>query len=333
MSVKWGIIGCGDVVVRKSGLAFSEAKNSEIVAVMKRDPEKAKQFAQEHGVRKYYSDVDALLQDEEIDAVYIATPPYVHAEHTIKAAKHGKHVLCEKPMAMSVKECQEMIKACEENEVQLMIAYYRRWYPVAQKMKELLREGKIGQPIFARATILSMYEPQASNWRIDPRIAGGGFLTDVGSHFIDLLIYLIGEAKEVGAVVDTIYLDIEADDSSSLIMRFVTGAQTTMHVVASFYWNISARTNEFEISGTEGKIFATDVETGDLKLFRDGENKEYQLPPPPLTLTRVSLVEDFVRSIITGKKNSVPGEEGLKTAKIIEAAYQSSKRREIVKIS
>jgi len=330
MTVKWGIIGCGDVVEHKSGPAFNKVSGSELIAVMRRDAKKAKDFAQRHGVKKYYSDIDALLKDDEINAVYIATPHYLHAQHTIRAAKYGKHILCEKPMALTVKECEEMIRACEENDVQLMVAYYRRFFPVVEKIKELLREGKIGRPITARAQVFALYHLPAGEsfpWRINPQMAGGGFLTDVGSHRVDLLIYLLGKVREVAAFVDMVHFDFEIEDSSSLIMRFTNGA----HGVASFHWNIATAVDELEIAGTKGRILSTDLASGDLKIYTDQGREKYRLSPPHIT--HLGLVENFVRSIIAGKRNCLPGEEGLKTTKVLEAIYRSSKERKVVRVS
>ncbi len=330
MAIKWGIMGCGDVVEHKSGPAFNEVHGSELIAVMRRDIEKAKDYARRHGVRKYYSDINSLLKDDEIDAVYVATPPYLHAEHTIKIAQHGKHVLCEKPMALTLRECEDMIRACEENRVQLMVAYYRRFFPLVVKMKELLLEGKIGRPITARAQVFALYHPPSDGsfpWRIDPLVSGGGFLTDVGSHRVDLLLHLLGEVQDVVAFTDTVHFDFEVDDSASLMMRFANGA----HAVASFHWNIAAPVDELEIAGTKGRILSTDLAGGELIVYADSGVEEHRLPPP--SITHLGLVENFVKCIMAGRGNDLPGHEGLKTTKILEAAYVSSKTGEVIRIS
>ncbi len=327
--VRWGIIGCGDVVERKSGLAFNKVKGSELIAVMRRDAKKAEDFARRHSLRKYYNDVDALLRDEEINAVYVATPPYLHLEHTVKAAESGKHILCEKPMALTVKECEEMIRVCEENKVQLMIAYYRRFFPVVRKIKKLLQEKRIGQPVIARVEVLAPAE-RSPSWRLDPQTAGGGFLMEFGCHFIDLLTYLLGEVQETAAFVDTLHSNLRVDDSSCLIMRFNSG----IHALVSFHCNIAPQVERLEIVGTEGRILSINPTTsGNLKLITGQGRERYNLPPPDLPLTRVALVENFVHSIMTDKKNLVPGEEGLKTAKVVEAAYRSSESGKKIIIS
>lgn len=333
MDVRWGIIGCGDVVERKSGLAFDKVKRSQLTAVMRRDAEKAKDFARRHGVGKYYSSVEALLRDDEINAIYVATPPYLHCEHTVKAAQSGKHVLCEKPMALTVRECEEMIRACEKNKVQLMVAYYRRFFPVVRRIKKLLEERMIGEPVIARVEVLAPYEPPAegsSAWRLDPQMAGGGFLTDFGCHFLDLLIHLLGDVGNVAAFVDTLHSNFRVDDASCLIMRLKSG----IHALASFDWNVNPQIEKVEIVGSKGRILSTNLTTsGELKLLTDQESESYCLPAPDLPLTRVSMVEHFVNSIITGRRNCLPGEEGLKTVRVVQAAYRSSKERKTITIS
>jgi len=226
MAVRWGILGCGDVADHKGGPALYNVPGSELVAVMRRDEAKAAEFARRHHARRHYGRVDDLLADAEVDAVYVATPPNSHAELTCRAAAAGKHVLCEKPMAMTVAEAQTMIDACAEAGVQLMIAYYRRFWPVALKIREVLGSGVIGTPVFARAQNQSLYRPPedgSTPWRVDPEVAGGGYLMDIGSHRIDLLVGLLGDVAEVRATVDTMTFDIAVDDSSALLMRFANG--------------------------------------------------------------------------------------------------------------
>ncbi len=330
MTVKWGIIGCGNVAEYKSGPALYNVPGSELVAVMRRDAERAADFAQRHGAKRYYSTVEDLLADEEVNAVYVATPPHVHAEHTMLAAQAGKHVLCEKPMALNTAECRQMIAACEEAEVQLSVAYYRRYWPIAQKMKQLLSQQVVGQPTMARIEITGRYQPSPDGpppWRVNPQIAGGGFLTDVGSHRLDLLVYLLGDVREVSAFVDTLSFDIEVDDSASLLLKFENGAQA----VVSCHWNIGAGVDQLEIAGLEGRIYASSVDGGELTVYTSGDSEEYHLSRPEIT--HLNLVEQFVNCLTAGGPNPLPGEEGMKTTAIMEAAYRSSEQRAAVDIS
>jgi len=329
MTVKWGIIGCGSVAEYKGGPALYDAENSELVAVMRRDEKLAADFAQRHGAKRHYSAVGQILADEEVSAVYIATPPHVHAEQTIAAAEAGKHVLCEKPMAMNVTECRSMISACQDNGVQLMIAYYRRFWPIAQKMKQLLDEGAVGRPTMARAHCACLWQPpeEASTfWRIQPEIAGGGFLWDIGAHRLDLLLQMMGDIASLGALVDAVHFDIAVDDSSSLVMQFASGA----HGIGMFYWNVGANIDVLEVAGPGGRLIATDLGAGNLTLIQGDRTEEFHLPPPKIT--HLPLIEHYVQCILSGEPNALPGEEGMKTTAIIEASEKSSKSATFIKL-
>ena len=198
MGHHWG----GDVTEVKSGPAFQKVENSELVAVMRRTGELAEDYARRHQVPKWYDDADALINDPDVDAVYIATPPGAHKEYTIKAAKAGKPIYVEKPMARNVEECQEMIAACEEAGVPLYVAYYRRAQPRFLKIKELLENNAIGDVRFVSTTQYQkasedVMNPESLPWRVQPHLAGGGLFFDLASHTLDLLDFLFGPIQSV----------------------------------------------------------------------------------------------------------------------------------------
>ena len=328
MTVKWGIIGCGSVAERCAP-ALSGVQNSELVGVMRRDIEKAADFARRHGAKRFYGTAEDLLADEEINAVYVATPPDSHAHNTCLAARAGMQVLCEKPMAMTVDEGRRMIDACAEAGVQLMIAYYRRYWPVARKMKELLDAGVIGPPVFARTQCSFLYSPPTNGalfWRTDPKAAGGGFLWDIGSHRLDLLTGLLGDVTAVSAFVETQTFDFDVDDSSAILLRFANGARG----VGLFNWNVAASVDEFEISGSEGRLLARNLQTGKLTLVSGKSERHFDLPPPQCG--QWGLVEEFVDAVESGRPNTLSGEEGLKTNRIIDAACRSSREGRLINI-
>lgn len=197
--IRWGIIGVGDVCEVKSAPAMNLIEGSKLVAVMRRDAQKAKDYAQRHGVPKWYDDADALINDPSVNAVYIATPPDAHAFYTLKAAKAGKPVYVEKPMARTYEECLAMIKACEEAQVPLFTAYYRRLLPNFLKIKSLLDEGAIGDVRYVHILLNKTMQPDIlakivtnNNWRIQPDIAGGGYFFDLAAHQLDMMDYLFG---------------------------------------------------------------------------------------------------------------------------------------------
>lgn len=158
-TLRWGILGCGDVAEYKGGPPLYSVNDSELIAVMRRDRAKAEAFAERHGAKRVYTDIDDLLADDELNAIYVATPPYLHCEHVIRTAEANKHILCEKPMAMTVEECQRMVDACHDAGVTLMLAYYRNFYPNIVKMKVLMDEGAIGDVVLAKVNHTGFYNP------------------------------------------------------------------------------------------------------------------------------------------------------------------------------
>jgi len=335
MTVKWGIIGCGDVVEHKVGPAFNQVKDSELIAVIDINAEKAKDFAQRRGVPKYYSDVDALLGDDEINAVYIATPNYLHAQSTIKAAEHGKHILCEKPMALTVKECEKMINACEENKVKLMIAYYQRFQPAHQKPRELIRQGVIGKIIMCKAQTGGWGQPEG--WLRRNELSGGGVLANVGCHIIDLLRYLLGEIVELSAYTDALVFEYPVEDIASLTVRFEDGVHGLLNFCCDLAWAIpfdpSNVGNTIEICGTKGRISWPIFVEGDLivKVYVNNELQKYKYTTDKV-LQRVPMIKHFAECVKMNKEPSIPGIEGLKDLQVVLAAYESSKTKKVVKV-
>src|SRR4051794_11684548 len=204
-TIRWGIIGCGDVTGVKSGPALQKAAGSALVAVMRRDAGRAKDYADRHGVPRWYADADALIQDPEVDAVYVATPPSSHMEYAIRALAAGKPVYVEKPMARNFDECRRMIDACRAARngagVPLFVPYYRRRLPRFLRAKQLIDDGAIG-PV-RLVSVLLYQRPNANetdraslHWHVVPEIAGAGRFMDLASHTLDLLAYLLGDITE-----------------------------------------------------------------------------------------------------------------------------------------
>jgi predicted dehydrogenase len=202
--IKWGIIGCGDVTEMKSGPAFNKVKNSTLVAVMRRDELKAKDYAMRHNVPRWYNKADQLIDDPEVNAVYVATPPGSHAEYAIQAMRAGKAVYVEKPMATSYEECLEMIRVSEETRMPLFVAYYRRGLPGFRKVKEIIRSGLIGDPVHFSIRFFAPPHPDDYKkplpWRVIPEISGGGYIFDLGCHQLDVIDFILGPIKKVSSL-------------------------------------------------------------------------------------------------------------------------------------
>lgn len=202
--INWGILGCGDVSEVKSGPAFSLLDNSRLVAVMRRDGAKAADYAKRHNVPKWYDKADDLINDDEVNAVYIATPPSSHAELAIKAMQAGKFVYVEKPMATTFAECIEMLSVSEKTGMQLRVAYYRRALPGFLKVKELIEGNAIGKVKLVKMDLIKSMPTQFTKndlpWRVIPEIAGGGHFYDLASHQLDFIQFLLGEITEVNGI-------------------------------------------------------------------------------------------------------------------------------------
>ncbi|MEO7310561.1 MAG: Gfo/Idh/MocA family oxidoreductase [Chitinophagaceae bacterium] len=195
--LNWGIIGCGDVTEIKSGPGFQKADRSALVAVMRRDAAKAADYAQRHGVPKWYSDADELLNDAEVDAIYIATPPGSHESYTIKALSMGKPVYVEKPMALNMASCVRMANAAKQFDTKLVVAHYRRAVPMFVAIKEWLECGALGDIRTVQLTMLMAPNVEGvakteTNWRTNPKLSGGGYFHDLAPHQLDLMLHWFG---------------------------------------------------------------------------------------------------------------------------------------------
>ncbi|MEQ8789557.1 MAG: Gfo/Idh/MocA family oxidoreductase [Pirellulaceae bacterium] len=322
MTVRFGLIGCGDVAWKRVARALRQATGSQLVAACRRDVEKLKAFCDEFDVpRRYTSDAE-LLADGEVDAVYIATPVYLHRRQTQAAAKAGKHVLVEKPMAMTVDDCTDMIDACARHDVRLGVAYYRRFYPAVRRIEELLAAGDLGAPM--AATVVTACAPpifpeEEGSWRVRLEDGGGGALMDIGSHRINLLLHLFGEVAEVVAVCGNIASRYEAEDAASLLIAFSSGVQASLQCL----FGPADDPDYFSIVGTEGRVTCVPLNGGELVVERGGERRLESLPPHENFC--LPLVKDFIAAIKEGRDPLVGGDEGRLTNLIMETAYQDAR--------
>jgi len=322
MTLRWGIIGAGGIAHRRTMSAINVAENNKLQALMVRDLERARKLAEEHGVPSYYDSVDGVLTDPEVDAVHVATPVYLHCDHVIRAAEHGKHVLCEKPMAMNVDECKRMMEACHQNGVKLEICFLLRFHPQYREIKQLIENGDLGQIIQARCSLLKWYTIEEGLWRRDPARAGGGVLMDMGPHAIDLLSYLLGDVSMVTAFIDSRIGGWKVEETATVLMQTKTG----VHVIASTSFVIPHDGSMLEIYGSKGTVLITG---GKVRIYIGDDVRELSGTSENLYTLQV---EHFVR-YINGKEDPVaPGMAGLKNIQIISAAYESARTGRIVSI-
>lgn len=281
--IRWGIVGCGDVCEVKSGPAFQKAAGSALVAVMRRDRAKAADFAARHGVARHYGEAAALVADPEVDAVYVATPPSSHAEYTLLAARAGKPVYVEKPMAPTHTECQRMISACAEGRVPLFVAYYRRALPRFVRIKELLDAGAIGPVRAVRVTLHQPPDPALGDrsaplpWRVRPEIAGAGLFLDLASHTLDLLDHLLGPIAHAGGNASNLAGLYAAEDTVSGHFVFRSGVQ------GSGLWCFAAgdRLDEVVIVGERGRLTFATFGDAPVVVHTQGGQEELHIPHPP----------------------------------------------------
>jgi predicted dehydrogenase len=327
--IRWGIIGAGNVAEFKSGPALMRAHGSTVVAVMRRDAEKARDFALRHNVPRWYTDVDALLADPEVNAVYVASPHHLHLAHVTRAAQAGKAILCEKPVGVSTAEAQTAVDVCRAASVPLSVAYYRRYWPVVQEMRRLLADDVIGEVVQARVQLADQYVPDPQrSWLTEPEQAGGGALANAGSHWIDLVRYLLGEVVEVTAVCSTHFGGFNTEDTIGVQMRMVGHALVSLNVTLCS----PAAVNEFDIAGTGGRMFAGPLSAGRLML-QQGNREPEALHFPRPDAAHMELVTEVVRRLAAGEPSPVPGEEAVAAWQIMAAAYRSCREQRPIRIA
>ncbi|MBR5480202.1 MAG: Gfo/Idh/MocA family oxidoreductase [Bacteroidaceae bacterium] len=296
--IRWGFIGCGEVTEKKSGPAFSKIEGSKVVAVMSRSHEKASSYAHRHHISRWYTDAQQLIEDPEVNAVYIATPPSSHATYAIMAMKAGKPVYVEKPLASSYIDCQRINRVCEQTGVPCFIAYYRRFLPYFQKVKQLVHEGGIGQVVnvqirFAVPPRDLDYNSTNLPWRVQRDIAGGGYFYDLAPHQIDLLQDIFGpivHAKGFSANRGGLY---QTEDSVSASFQFHDGLPGSGSWC--FVCDESARTDRIELIGDKGQICFSVFTYEPIALHNKDGRTEIHIDNPKHV--QMPLIESVVRHL------------------------------------
>lgn len=280
--VRWGIIGCGDVTEIKSGPAFQKVENSELVAVMRRNGEKAADYAKRHNVPKWYDDADKLINDSDINAIYVATPPSTHAAYAIKSMRAGKPVYVEKPMAMNADECQQMINVSEETGMPLFVAYYRRALPYFAKLKELIDMQAIGKVKMINLILHLPAKPEeldgSAGWRVDPSISGGGHFHDLAAHQMDYLEYVFGPIKEVKGTATNQAGLYATNDVVAAAFQFESGVMGT----GSWCFTVPEKqsVDVTEIVGSKGKISFSFFSNTVLHVETETKVENFDIPHP-----------------------------------------------------
>ncbi len=317
--IKWGIIGVGNVTELKSGPAFNKVPHSRLVAVMRRDAARAEDYARRHQVPRWYSSAGDLINDEEVNAIYVATPPSSHALYSIEAMRAGKPVYVEKPMALNYRECLDMIRVSEETGMPLFVAYYRRSLPAFLKVMELVGEGTVGRVLTVNLRLYKQareqgLKPSEMSWHVSPEIAGAGHFYDLASHQFDYLDFLLGPVDQVkGIAVNRAEL-YPAEDTVTCSFRFENGITGT----GSWCFAVDkvAEADLIEIIGDGGKITFSTFQHGEVMLEnREGIHKFRFVNPENIQLNLISQVVNELRG--EGKCAST-GYSAARTSRVLE---------------
>lgn len=317
--LRWGLIGCGDISRKRVIPALKNFEKCELIAVARANQALAECFAQEFSVKRWYQKWQDLITDEEIDAVYIATPVYLHAEQTIAAAKAGKHVLCEKPMAMNAKDCERMIETCKKQEVTLGVAYYRHFYPNIARAKDIILSGEIGETVVVEVQSFEWFNRKRGEpryWLLEKELSGGGPMMDFGCHRIEVLQHLFGRIKEVQSRLFNVYFKREVEDTAYVSLLFENQTHAIIRVTHAAY----EPRDTLDIFGTRGSIHIPILNSGTLLIKTEkGERTEYH---PPHQNVHQPLIEDFTNAVLENRSPAVSGLIGKEVNLILDNIYR-----------
>jgi len=319
-ALKWGVLGAGSVARRRVIPTMQMLDGHAVSALMVRDIERAQAIAAQMNVPNSYQDIDGLISDENVNAVYISSPVNLHHEHVLAVAAAGKHVLCEKPMAMTVAECEEMIAACDRAGVHLQVCFVLRGWEIYNRIRKMIADGDFGQVVEIRAH-LAKWSPDQSGWRLDASQSGGGVLMDMGAHYFDLFRFLVGDFAQVGYMGGTDAFEWAVEDTAFVTTKFKNGA----HGVMGLSFAIPHNGNVLEIYGTRGSLFLG----SELRMVTEkGEETESVTFPDYYS----SLLTNFGDCVKGKAEPFVSGMDGLRNIEVIEAAYQSGREGRFVSI-
>ncbi len=343
--VKWGVIGSGGIARRRTipeGIA--NAEHAVLTSVFDVNAEANKAVAAQFNATPASAIKDLL--DSGVDAVYVASPADRHLEQVIACARAKKHVLCEKPLGMTVKEAEKMISICSEEGVTLGVGLMMRFVEQHKAALKMIQDGKLGKPVYGRAQLSCWYPPMEGAWRQDPKTGGGGSLMDMGSHCMDLLEMFFGKAKKVSCFINNNVHSYKSEDSAVVSMFFENGALATVDTYFCIPDNSSK--NILELYGSGGSIIARGTigqgPSGEMTAYLEGNDAGYDasqarsasggisLNPQPVN-TYLAEIEEFSRAILEKRKPANDYELGLRSQKLLEACYKSARTGKVIDIA
>lgn len=301
--VRWLVIGIGDITQRRVIPAILANPRSCLQAVVTRNPQKALAYSD----LQVFPTLDQAVDKGEFDAVYVASPVFLHAPQTLIALRAGKHVLCEKPMAMNFSEADSMVKAARDSRRLFAVAYYRRLFPKLLRAQQLIGEGAIGEPVMAEANCHSALQTDRPdwdrNWMLHPESAGGGPLYDIASHRIDALNFLFGKPLEAKGMTSNRIHHLAVEDSATVLIRYPQG----IHAVVDVRWNSRIKRDQFRVIGTEGELNLDPLSGPELR-YADREEIW-----PTLENVHAPCIDNFVAAVLDGSPLACPGDEAVLT--------------------
>lgn len=297
--INWGFIGCGDVVEKKSGPAFSDVEGSKVVAVMSRKADNAKAYAERHGVGKWYTDAQQLIDDPDVNAVYVATPPASHATYAIMAMRAGKPVYVEKPLAANYDDCVRINRISEQTGVPCFVAYYRRYLPYFQRVKKIIDSGEIGNIMNVQIRLsvpprdIDRLPKESLPWRLQPDVAGGGYYYDLAPHQLDLMQELFGVITRAHGYPTNRGHLYDAEDTVSASFMFESG------LVGSGSWcfvgHESSKEDRIEVVGDKGLLSFSVFDYDPIQLTTSEGTTSIAVPNPSYVQLPIikSVIEDL----------------------------------------
>jgi predicted dehydrogenase len=316
--LRFSLIGAGDIARKRVAPALRDSALCEFVAVARADASRAAEFADEFGAARSYADWHDLIVDPDVHAVYVATPVHLHAEQTIAAAEAGKHVLCEKPMALDVAGCDRMIAACRANDVRLGVAYYRHFYPVVLRIKDLLAAGEIGDPVYAQINAFEWVDLPADDpraWFLKRELAGGGPMFDFGCHRLEVLTHLFGSVRRVTGMLANVLFDRDVEDTAAALLQFERGVCASVTVTHA----VIAACDTVDIYGSRGSLHVPNLNQGELTI-RQGAAERTERHAPAANLHQ-PLIDDFAIAVAERREPGVTGAIGREIARLEAAIY------------
>jgi len=314
--IRWGILGCGDVTEVKSGPALQNADRSSVVACMRRDAAKAEDYAERHNIERAYSDADELIHDDDVDAVYIATPPDSHAELAIRALNVGKPVLVEKPIALTVEEADAMTEASRVNKTSLVVAYYRRALPRFEKLREIVQGGQVGEPRCVQVQHFKRSQDRPrQDWKLDPKVGGGGYFMDMQTHVLDWLDYVFGPATSVTGQVRQQSVDYPAED----LVSYSIGYETIVaNGICAYATNQSKES--VTIHGSKASASMSFFAPSPIVLSENGVRTVHDVRDPKHV--HQPLIARTIDHLLNGSANPSPAEAARRTTAVVEQLYR-----------